>query len=100
MCKSGIRNYLERIEATYRARFLEHTNTRTQPVTRVTYVSSEHPSEVNKSHNPTTHSRENTPGNAAEKFPDPQDLNIRSKEDDLVWQRDQLRGLRFADQRK
>src|SRR5437016_3678424 len=50
MCKSGIGNYLKRIEATIE---LDSSNTRTQSVTRVTYVSSEYSSEVNESHNPT-----------------------------------------------
>jgi len=49
MCKSDIGNYLKRIEATYKVRSLEHTNT------RVTYVSSEH---SNESHNPTNISGE------------------------------------------
>jgi hypothetical protein len=48
MCKSDIRNYLRRIETTYKARSCEHMNT------RVTYVSSKHSSEVSESHNPTS----------------------------------------------
>jgi hypothetical protein len=52
MCKSDIGNYLKRVETTYKVRSLEHTNT------RVSYVSSEHSSEVNESHNPTNISGE------------------------------------------
>jgi hypothetical protein len=53
MCKSDdCRNYLKGIEATYRARCLEHTNT---TLAHVTYVSSEHPAEMSESHNPLEH---------------------------------------------
>jgi hypothetical protein len=50
MCKSDIGSYLERIEATYRARFHKHTNTSDSSVT---YACSEYSHEVNESNNPT-----------------------------------------------